>query len=144
MSAVQAASMRLQRLLMTLIGILAGAAIFLAAIGIHGVIAQNVAERTREFGIRLALGATAARTIRAVTGSGLLLALAGALVGGGLSLLAVRSLQSMNATLFWNVGARDPITCVGVMAVLFLVAAAASLLPALRILRVDPAKALRE
>jgi predicted permease len=144
MASVQAAATAQQRLLMTLVGVLSIAALLLSAIGLHGLIAQNVADRTREFGIRLALGATAGGTVRSVAGSGLALAGIGAIGGGGVSVLAVRFAQSLNATIFWSVGAHDPLTYAAVAACLLIVAAVASLVPALRILRLDPARALRE
>jgi predicted permease len=139
MAAVQAAAISQQRLLMTLVGVLAAAAVLLAAIGIHGVIAHSVAERRREFGIRLALGATAAATIRRVALGGIGLAAAGAAIGGVLSLGAVRLVQSF----LWGVGQHDPATYIGVALLLLGIATTASVIPALRILRLDPAETLR-
>jgi predicted permease len=141
MSAVQAAATARQRLLMTLVSVLAGAALLLAAIGIHGLIAHAIAERTREFGIRLALGATARQTMRAVVLSGVTLSVVGAILGGGLSVLAVRL---VDASFLYRVDRQDPATYVGVAAFLLIVATVASVLPALRILRLDPATTLRD
>ncbi len=117
MSSVIAASMSQQRLLMTLVGVLAGVAVLLAAIGLHGLVAHGVAERRREFGIRLALGATPGRTMRGVVLSGVTLAAIGAAAGGALSLLAVRLVESS----LWNVSTHDPATYAGVMLLLLVV-----------------------
>jgi hypothetical protein len=140
MSAVQAAATATHRLLMLLISLLAGSAVFLAAVGLYGLIAQSVAERAREFGIRLALGATPWQTIRGVAASGVTLAIVGAVAGIGLSWTTVQIVES----LLWGVAAHDASTFVGVAALLLLVAAVASVLPALRILRLDPATTLRQ
>jgi ABC-type lipoprotein release transport system permease subunit len=139
MSGVMSRAIAQQRLLMTLVAVLAGAAMLLAAIGIQGLLAHTVAERRREIGIRLALGATPARTVREIALSGLGLALAGAVVGGVLSIFAVRLVQSF----LWGTGTTDPLTYVAIAGVLLLVAGTASVLPALRILRLDPAAVLR-
>jgi predicted permease len=136
---VQARATSLQRLLLTLVGAFAGVALLLAVIGIYGLMAQTVVERTREFGVRLALGATAGTTIRDVIRSGLLLAGVGVAVGVALAWGATRLISS----LIWGVGAHDPLTFVAVSTVLLVFAAAASLVPALRILRLDPARILR-
>ena len=140
MAGVMSRAIAQQRLLMTLVATLASAAILLAAIGIHGLVAHSVAERRREFGIRLALGATPGRTVREVAMFGLGLSLIGAIAGGALSMLAVRLVQSF----LWQAGTADPTTYIGIAAVLFVVAGAASLLPALKILRLDPASTLRQ
>ena len=139
MTAVQAAAISEQRLLMTLVGVLAVAAVLLAAIGIHGVIAHSVTERRREFGIRLALGATAGATIRRVALGGIALAATGAVIGGLLSLAAVRLVQSF----LWGVSEHDRATYIGVALLLLGIATVASVIPALRILRLDPAETLR-
>jgi predicted permease len=139
MTAVMARATAEPRLLMTLVGVLAGAALLLAAIGIHGLIAHAVSERRRELGIRLALGATAAQTMRTVALGGIALAATGTLAGGVLSLASVRLVQSF----LWNVGERDPITYLAVAAFVLLVSAIASVIPAARILRLDPAQVLR-
>jgi predicted permease len=140
MAAVRAAALAEQRLMMTLVAVIAGAALLLAAMGLYGLIAHSVSERTREFGIRLALGATAGQTIRDVASSGVTLALIGAAIGGGLSILAVRMVRS----LLWGVEPSDPTTYVSVLGFLLIVALVSSLLPALRLLRLDPAKTLRD
>jgi putative ABC transport system permease protein len=140
MAAVQAAAVADRRLLTVLIGVLAAAAVLLAAIGIHGLIAHGIIERTRELGIRLALGATPGAMVRRVVFSGVLLAATGAAIGLALSVPAVRLAQSF----LWRVGPRDPLTYAGVAIGLVLVAAVSSILPAIRILKLDPAQTLRQ
>jgi predicted permease len=128
-----------QRYLAALFSILAGIALLLAAIGLYGLISQSITQRTHELGIRLALGATPPQTMAAVMKPGILLALAGIGAGYALSLVAVRFLEH----LLWGVRPTDPLTFVTMAAILLLVAALASLAPALRILRMDPAQTLR-
>ena len=128
-----------QRYLAVLFSILAAIAVILASIGLYGLISQSIMQRTHELGIRLALGATAQQTVAAVTRPGIALALAGIAAGFVLSRVAVRFLASM----LWGVRPSDPATFVTMAAVLLLVAALASLAPALRILRMDPARTLR-
>ncbi|TAK17804.1 MAG: ABC transporter permease [Acidobacteria bacterium] len=140
MAEVKAASLSVQRLLMTLVALVAGAALLLAAMGLHGLIAHSVTERTREFGIRLALGATASQTIRSVAWSGVTLAIVGAVIGGIASIFAVKLVEAF----LWGVEPGDPVTYAGAMSFLIVVAAASSLLPAMRLLRLDPAKTLRD
>ena len=114
-------------------------ALVLAAVGIYGVVSYSVAQRTREIGIRMALGATPGHVLRLVTGEGLRLALAGVLVGLAGAAAATRVLT----TLLFEVRPTDLVTHVGAAALLVLVAAAASALPALRATRVAPVSALR-
>jgi predicted permease len=140
MADVRDASLARQRLLMTLLVGLALAAVALAAIGIHGLIATSVTERTREVGIRLALGAGRPRVVRALMLPGLTLSLAGIALGGAAALAGARLLKS----LVWGVSTTDPLTFVAVAGLLLAVATTASALPAFRILRLDPAKTLRE
>jgi predicted permease len=139
MTDVEAAAIRQQRLLMTVVGVLATAALLLAAIGLFGLLSHLVTERTREIGVRLAIGATTGQAVRSVVWSGLGLATVGLGVGGLLSVPAVRLVQSF----LWGVAAHDPRTYVAAGAFLLLTAAVASVVPALRILRFDPAKILR-
>jgi len=124
---------------MTLVGTLAAVAVLLAAIGVAGVIAHAVTERRREFGIRMALGATAAAAVRSVSGGGLILAAIGAAVGAALSIPAASLVQ----TFLWRVEPGDPSTYLGVAGVLFVVASIASVLPALKLLRISPAETLK-
>lgn len=135
----QTAATSFQRLMLTLIGAFAAVALLLAVIGIYGLIAQTVQERSREFGIRLALGATAAGTIRGVALSGLGITAVGVVAGTALALGATR----LVASFLWGVDQHDPPTFVAIALLLLVVAAVASLLPALRIVRIDPAQTLR-
>jgi putative ABC transport system permease protein len=127
------------RLYLTLIGIFAAAAMLLAAIGIYGVLAHGVAQRTREIGIRLALGAGRREVVGLVVGQAATLA-SGGLVAG--VVLAFGATRLMSGLLF-GVEPGDPITYVGVAGALFAVAFLASYLPARRASRVDPITALR-
>jgi ABC-type antimicrobial peptide transport system permease subunit len=129
-----------RRLLMTIVATLTVVALFLSAIGVHGLIAQQVSERTREFGIRLALGASPGQTVRQVALGGLWTSLAGVACGVGLSFLATNLVKSF----LWNVTTSDPTTYVGAALFLLVVAGGASVLPALRILRLNPAVTLRD
>jgi predicted permease len=114
-------------------------ALAVAAIGLYGVIAYNVAMRMHELGVRVALGARSGDILRLVVGQGLRLSLAGIVVGLGIALLAAGRLQP----LLFKVSARDPVVYLGVAAVLVLVAVIASAAPARRAARVDPNTALR-
>ena len=140
MKDVRAAATAEQSMLMTLVGALSLVALLLAAVGLHGLISHSVAERTREFGIRLALGATPARTATAVAWSGIVLAGIGAVIGVALAVPA----STLVASVLYGVAERDPLTYVGAAGFLFIVAAVASIAPALRILRLDPAATLRQ
>jgi putative ABC transport system permease protein len=127
------------RLYLTLIGIFAAAAMLLAAIGIYGVLAHGVTQRTREIGIRLALGANRREVVGLVVGQ------AAALASGGLALgllLAFGASRLMRGLLF-GVEPNDVATYAGVAGALFAIALLASYLPARRASRVDPVTALR-
>ena len=139
MAAVQAASLAQQRFMMSVMIGLGLVALLLAAIGIHGLIASSVSERRREFGIRLALGATGRQVLTAVVKPGIVLAGAGVAVGSLAALAVVRLLQSF----LWGVTATDPLTFGVVVVTLLAVALAASVIPAMRVLRLDPALTLR-
>lgn len=140
MSEVKALSLSSQRFQAILLGILSGLALLLASIGIYGLIAHSVVERTREMGIRMALGASLAQVVRTVAVPGIALACVGAVLGIVLAVFATRVLQSM----VWGVSTTDPLTYAGVALMLLLVAFAASLIPALRLTRLNPAETLRE
>ncbi len=114
-------------------------AFLLAVIGLYGVLSHGVASRTREIGIRLALGGTAAQIARMVVGQGLRLVLTGAVVGLGLALLAGRYIQAK----LYGITATDPLALAASVALLTAVALLACLLPARRAARTDPLVALR-
>jgi len=139
MSQVRDASLARQRFLMVLLTGLALAAVLLAAVGIHGLIATTVLERSREMGIRVALGATLMQAMRSLALPGIILTLVGTLIGLAASVVFVRLLTHY----VWGVSTTDPATFAGVAAILLAVASIASLIPAMRILRLDPATILR-
>ena len=136
---VRAATLSRQRVLMQLVTALGGLALFLAAIGIHALIASGVAERTRELGIRMALGATVGQTIRDAAMPGIVMAGAGLAIGCAIAYGATGLIRS----LLWGVKADDPMTFVAVIGTLFLVAVIASIAPALRVRKLDPVSLLR-
>jgi ABC-type antimicrobial peptide transport system permease subunit len=127
------------RFYVLLLSIFASLAVVLAVVGIYGVIAYTVQQRTREIGIRIALGASHGRVVGMVVRRGLVLALAGITLGSAGAYAMTRVLQS----LLYGVGARDPMTFVAVPALLGVVAVLASWLPARRAARVDPLAAMR-
>jgi putative ABC transport system permease protein len=136
---VRSAALARQRVLMLLVGMLGVTALLLAAIGIHGLIASGVTERTREFGIRMALGATAGQTVRTAALPGIALAAVGLVAGCGVAV----GVSGLLRSLLWGVKANDPVTFAGVIVALLLVAVAASVFPALRVRRLDPVALLR-
>jgi ABC-type antimicrobial peptide transport system permease subunit len=136
---VRSEALSRQRLLMTLVGLLGGAALLLAAIGIHGLIASGVAERTRELGIRMALGATVGQTIRDAAVPGIVMAIAGLVIGCAVA----AGVSGLLRSLLWGVTANDPLTFVAVVVTLLAVAIIASVVPALRVRRLDPVALLR-
>lgn len=115
-------------------------ALALAAVGLYGVIAYSVSRRTREIGVRMALGANAPRVLGLVLRQGLTLVGVGVVTGAVLALLATRVLTSV----LYGIGATDPLTYVLAAALLAGVALAANLVPAVRAARVDPMIALRQ
>jgi putative ABC transport system permease protein len=127
------------RFTLALLGVFAGVALFLAVVGLYGSIAYAVSQRTREIGIRIALGASAKAVTRLVIGDGLRLALIGSVVGVGIAAAASRALSS----LLYSVAASDPVTFAAIAALIGLVTLAASYLPARRAVHVDPIDALR-
>jgi predicted permease len=128
-----------ERLLARLSGLFALLALVLACVGLYALLSYEVSRRTREIGIRSALGAQSRHVLRLVAGEGLLLAILGALSGLAVSLAVTRYLQS----LLFHVRPSDPMTFACVLALLALVAFLASYLPARRAMRVDPMVALR-
>ena len=127
---------RLIARLSTFFGLLA---LVLACIGLYGLLSYEVTRRTREIGIRMALGAETDDVLRLVIGQGIALAAIGAMLGIGAALGVMRFL----ASLLYNVGEADPVTFAGVAVLLGAVAALACYLPARRATRVDPLVALR-
>lgn len=128
-----------RRFTMVLLGSFAVLALVLAAIGVHGVLSFGVARRTREIGLRMALGAQPSCVLRLIVQEGLVLTLIGLTVGLAAALAATR----LMATLLYGVTATDPATFVEVALFLVCVALVASYLPARRATLVDPATALR-
>ena len=122
-----------------LLAAFAGVALALAAIGLFGVMAYLVSQRTREIGVRLALGATRAEVFRVILGRGVGLAAIGAVVGVGAALWLTRVMES----LLFSVSRRDPVTFVAVPLGLIAIAGLACYVPARRAMRVDPVIALR-
>jgi ABC-type antimicrobial peptide transport system permease subunit len=118
---------------------MAALGLVLAATGIYGLIARSVAERTREVGIRIAFGATTVDAIRAVAGTGVRLTAIGVALGALLALLATRLLRHV----IFGIRDTDPTTFVIACAILLGVAVLASVIPALRLVRLNPADALR-
>jgi putative ABC transport system permease protein len=139
MDAVVDASVRRQRVTTVALTIVASIALLIAAIGIYGVIALSVAERTREIGIRTALGATATDVRRLVLGQGFRLTLAAVAIGTPLALAAAY----MSASLLFEVEPYNPTILSGMIATLATVSLAASYIPARRATRIDPARLLR-
>ena len=128
---------RLMARFSSLFGLLALA---LACVGLYGLLSYEVALRTRELGIRMALGAQKRDLMRLVVRRGILLAIMGAIIGIGASMAVTRLMVSV----LYSVRANDPTTIAGVSFLLVLVALAACLIPARRAMRIDPMVALRE
>lgn len=128
-----------ERMIAKLSGFFGVLALVLACIGLYGLLAYEVSRRTREIGIRMALGAQQGDVLRLVVGQGILLAITGAAVGVGVALAVTRYL----ASLLYGVHTDDPLTMIGVAILLMLVALAACYFPARRAMSVDPMIALR-
>lgn len=122
-----------------LIGSFAALALILASIGIYGVISYSVAQRTREIGIRIALGASRTDILRTVLGRGTVLTSLGVVIGVAASFALTRLMSS----LLFGVSATDPVTFISVSALLVAVSLLASYIPARRAMKVDPIEALR-
>ena len=122
-----------------LLGFFAAAALALATIGVYGLISYSVAQRTREIGIRVALGARADQVIWPIVREGMMLAV----IGVGLGLAGALAATKILAAFLFGIEATDPLTFAAVAALLLVVALAASYIPSRRALRVDPLTALR-
>jgi predicted lysophospholipase L1 biosynthesis ABC-type transport system permease subunit len=122
-----------------MIGAAAGVALLLGAIGIYGVISYMVSLRTREIGVRMALGARADQVRRMVVRQGLVLAAIGAAIG----LVGALGMSRLISSLLYGIAPYDPVTLGSVTLGLLVVAAVASWLPAMRAARIDPIEALR-
>jgi len=128
-----------QRFVATLIGSLAFIALFLAAIGVTGVLSYLVSQRTAEIGVRVALGAQRTSVLTHVLGHGASLAL----MGIGIGAIASAGLSRLRGTMLFGTSPLDPVTYVVVAAIIATAAVGASLAPALRAMRIDPLAALR-
>ena len=128
------------RLNAILLAVFAGVAMVIAAIGIYGVLAYSVNLRTREIGLRMALGAPREQVVRLIVREGMTVSVIGIAVGVGTALVVNRVL----ASLVFDIAVRDPITYVAVAGALALVALVACAIPALKASRVDPLVALRQ
>jgi ABC-type antimicrobial peptide transport system permease subunit len=128
------------RLASLFLGVLGVIALLLAGVGLYGVMAYSVSQRTREIGIRMALGADPKGVLRMVMRRGLFLALSGIAAGLVIALAAAPQI----APLLYHVSPADPVSIAGAALFLIVVAVIASLIPALRATRVDPILALHE
>ena len=127
------------RFIAVLLGLFAGLALLLAGIGIYGVIAYSVSARTREIGVRMALGAQGSDVIKLVMGQGMKLVFVGVALGLVTSLALTRTMK----TLLFGVSATDPVTFAAIALLLTVVALQACWIPAWRATKVDPLVALR-
>jgi len=139
MSERVAGSLGRERFFATLIAVFAAVALLLSAVGLYGVIAYAVTQRTRELGVRVALGASASRISRMVIGEGFALTAAGLAVG----IAGAASVSKLLSTFLFGVSGTDGLTLLGVVGTLLVVAVLASWLPARRAARVDPLVAMR-
>ena len=132
-------SLKERRFNLTLIGGFAALALILAAVGVYGLISYSTSRRSREFGVRLALGASASQIVGAAMRDGVQYAV----IGVGVGLVAAYALTRTLSTMLFDVSATDPVTFVSLAVVMLAVAALASYLPARKALRVDPVITLR-
>jgi ABC-type lipoprotein release transport system permease subunit len=129
-----------RKLASTLVGLFSGAALFLSAIGLYGVLSYSVSQRRREIGVRIALGAESLRIARLVTQQGFKLIAIGLVAGMVIALVCAHFIEGM----LYGVTAADPISVLVAVLVLCLAGCVACLLPAVRAIRINPVRALRE
>jgi putative ABC transport system permease protein len=137
---VAAESVRTTKLVLLLLGLFASTALLLAGLGIYGVMSYVVRQRTREIGTRVALGATRGDILWLIMRQGAAIALAGAVIGVGVGVIATRSLTSI----LYDVSPWDPISIGGATLVLITAVLAACYMPARRAAEVDPVRTLGE
>lgn len=138
-SQIYSAALGSRKFNVVLVGFFGIMALLLAAIGVFGVMAYSVSRRTREIGVRVALGARSRDVLGMILGQGLRTILIGIAIGLAGSLLLTRTLQSM----LFGVTATDPLTFAGVILILVMTALLACYLPARRAAKIDPMAALR-
>ena len=139
MERLMAKSVAPRRFNLLLLGVFALVGLALAGVGLYGVMSYTVTQRTREIGVRMAMGAQTSDVLRLVIGEGMKLALIGALLGLGGALALTRLLK----TLLFEVSAIDPLTFIVIAALLIIVALLACWIPGRRAAKVDPMVALR-
>ena len=140
MSDLQAQTLAAQRVQVALLVAMAGLALLLSAVGVFALVASSVAQRTREIGIRIALGSSVSRAVRHLAAIGIRPVVAGLLLGLAACAGALRVMRSV----LYGVGVYDAPSMVAVICVLTIIAVLAATMPALRIASIDPAKTLRE
>jgi len=138
-TALKSKALGMERLLFSLLGVLSGLGLLLCVLGVYGLVASSVAERTKEIGIRMALGASVPGVVRRAMRPGLVSALVGVLTGVPLPYFG----RKLMAGMIHGVTALDPLTYVGIAVVLLGAVGAASFVPALALTTIDPAVTLR-
>jgi ABC-type antimicrobial peptide transport system permease subunit len=139
LSDIQSLALQQQRFEVLLLGILAGLALLLSLVGVYGLVSNMVVQRTREIGLRMALGSSVRQAMVEVGTSGIVAVGSGMIAGLALAVVAVRVIKSE----LYGVQIYDPATFVAVLLLLILAATAATFLPTRRIAQIDPASTLR-